>query len=172
MAVLYATSRYVLNVNNMKKIVIVLSIFFNLAIANAQIKTGDALPIVTLNNDKDVAITLESFKGRVVLVDFWASWCAPCRQANKKLAPFYNSHKNDNFEIVGISLDTNKTKWIAAIEKDKLAYPQLIDANGFDAKTALLFGVEQLPSSYLFDVAGKLIAVNPAEEIILNFLQQ
>lgn len=156
----------------MKKIVIILSIVFNLATANAQIKTGDALPNVQLNNDKDVAVTLESFKGKVVLVDFWASWCGPCRQANKKLVPFYNAHKNENFEIVGISLDTNKAKWIAAIEKDKLAYPQLIDANGFDAKTALLFGVEGLPSSYLFDASGKLVATNPTEEVILTYLKK
>ncbi|MBB1193645.1 TlpA family protein disulfide reductase [Flavobacterium sp. SOK18b] len=156
----------------MKKIVIILSIVFNLAVANAQLKTGDALPNVQLSNDKDVAVTLESFKGKVVLVDFWASWCGPCRQANKKLVPFYNAHKNENFEIVGISLDTNKAKWIAAIEKDKLAYPQLIDAKGFDAKTALLFGVEGLPSSYLFDTSGKLVATNPTEEIILTFLKK
>ena len=86
--------------------------------------------------------------------------------ANKKLVPFYNQNKSGNFEIIGISLDIDTTKWKNAIEKDKLPYTQLIDPNGFDAKTALLFGIEQLPSAYLFDESGKLIAINPTLEEI------
>lgn len=151
----------------MKKIVLLFSLIISISTATAQMKIGDSLPDFELKNNKESTINLASLKGKTVLIDFWASWCAPCRIANKKLVPFYNQHKNDKFEIVGISLDTDKTKWMNAIQKDKLEYEQLIDPKGFDAKSALLFGVEQLPSAYLFDASGKLVAINPTEEQIL-----
>ncbi len=143
------------------------SLIISISTASGQMKIGDSLPDLELKNNKETTINLVSLKGKTVLIDFWASWCAPCRLANKKLAPLYNEYKDENFEIVGISLDTDKTKWMNAIQKDKLAYEQLIDAEGFDAKSALLFGVEELPNSYLFDASGKLVAINPTEEEII-----
>lgn len=79
----------------------------------------------------------------------------------------YDKYKGQNFEIVGISIDTDKDKWLKAIAKDKMKHQQLIDPKGFDAKTAVLFGVEALPSTYLFDASGKLIAIDPTEAQII-----
>lgn len=151
----------------MKKIILLFSLIISISTATAQMKIGDSLPNFELRSNKDAIVNLASLKGKTVLIDFWASWCAPCRLANKKLAPLYKQYKNENFEIVGISLDTDKTKWTNAIQKDKLAYEQLIDSKGFDAKSALFFGVEELPNSYLFDASGKLVAINPTEEEII-----
>jgi peroxiredoxin len=137
------------------------------SLANAQIKTGDTFPDIQLQNNKNATIKLNSFKGKTVLVDFWASWCAPCRLANKKLVKMYDQYKTQNFEIVGISIDTDKAKWLKAIEKDKMKHQQLIDPKGFDAKSAVTFGVEALPAAYLFDASGKLIAINPTEAQII-----
>ena len=150
----------------MKKLIACCILLLAISVANAQLKIGDSLPDFQLFDNNERTVAVSSLKGKIVLVDFWASWCGPCRVANKKLVPLYNQNKNTNFEIIGISLDTDSIKWKNAIEKDKLSYTQLIDPNGFDAKTALLFGIEQLPSAYLFDESGKLIAINPTLEEI------
>lgn len=150
-----------------KNIAALFLIVISFSTVSAQIKLGDTFPDVQLQNDKNSAVKLNSFKGKTVLVDFWASWCAPCRLANKKLVKLYDKYKNQNFEIVGISIDTDKAKWLKAIEKDKLKHQQLIDPKGFDAKTAITFGVEALPAAYLFDASGKLIAINPTEAQII-----
>lgn len=151
----------------LKNIAALFLIILSFSTATAQIKLGDTFPDIQLQNDKNAAVKLNSFKGKTVLVDFWASWCAPCRLANKKLVKLYDKYKNQNFEIVGISIDTDKTKWLKAIEKDKLKHQQLIDPKGFDAKTAITFGVEALPAAYLFDASGKLITINPTEAQII-----
>ena len=138
-----------------------------ISLANAQITLGNTLPDIQLHNDKDASTKLNSFKDKTVLVDFWASWCGPCRLGNKYLVKIYNQYKNQNFEIVGISIDSDKSKWLKAIEKDKMTHTQLIDPKGFDAKSAVTFGVEALPAAYLFDTSGKLIAINPTEAQII-----
>ena len=153
-------------------VVIAMMLVLSVSFANAQLKINDTFPNVQLLNNQNNPTQLHSFKGKIVLVDFWASWCAPCRIANKKLVVMYNKYKSKNFEIVGISIDTDTAKWLKAIEKDKLKHIQLIDPKGFDAKSAVLFGVETLPASYLFDVSGKLVAINPTEAQIIAQLKK
>lgn len=136
--------------------------------AAAQLRTGASLPKLTFTSSEGQPIDLASFKGQVTLIDFWASWCGPCRVANKKLVKLYSKYKKQGFEIVGVSLDKDKAKWRDAIKKDKITYVQVNDPAGFDAKSAVTFGVENMPASYLFDASGKLIAINPSEQQIIN----
>ena len=137
----------------------------------AQINVGDALPDIALKNKLDVTTNLNQFKGKYVLIDFWASWCGPCRLGNRKLVQLHVDLNPDKIEIVGISIDTDKAKWLKAIEKDKIKFSQFIDPNGFDADVALLFGVEELPSKYLFGPNGILVKKNPTDEEIINLIK-
>ncbi len=98
--------------------------------------------------------------GRYLLIDFWASWCGPCRRENPNLVANYYDFRNENFEILGISLDQNKEDWIKAINEDNLTWPQLSDLKGWDCHAAHLYGVLSIPSNVLLDPDGIIIAKN------------
>ena len=156
----------------MRKLFITFFIIVNTFILNAQIKVGDKLPAITLKSISNSDVNLTSFQGKYILIDFWASWCGPCRLGNKKLVKLHNEVSPDKIEIIGISIDTDTNKWLKAVEKDKIKFTQLIDSKGFDAETAIQFGVEELPSKYLFNQEGILIAKNPTEEEIIKLIQK
>ncbi len=153
------------------KFLAILFIFFSIT-TNAQIKIGDKMPSITLKSNTNTEVNITSFKGKYVLIDFWASWCAPCRLGNKKLVKLHNEVSADKIEIIGISIDTDANKWLKAIEKDKIKFTQLIDSKSFDANTAIQFGVDELPSKFLFNQEGILIAINPSEEEIIKLTEK
>ena len=151
---------------------IVLAFFLIANMTTAQINISDTIPSITLKSSDNNDLNITSFKGKYVLIDFWASWCAPCRLGNKKLVKLYNEVSQDKIEIIGISIDTDVNKWLKAVEKDKIKFTQLIDSKGFDAETAVQFGVDELPSKYLFNQEGILIAKNPSEEEITKLIEK
>ncbi|HMG07942.1 MAG TPA: TlpA disulfide reductase family protein [Mucilaginibacter sp.] len=107
-------------------------------------------------------IKLSSFRGKYVLIDFWASWCGPCRRENPNVVQAYNHYKNQKFTILGVSLDkpNAKEKWLAAIHKDGLTWNQVSDLKFWDSKAAALYAVRGIPQNFLLDPNGKIIAKN------------
>lgn len=144
----------------MKKIFFVTVISMASLFGKAQIKIGASVPEIALLNVKDSMVTLSSFKGKVVLIDFWASWCGPCRQANPSVVRLYKKYKDKGFEVFGVSVDESKAAWIKAIKQDKIKYTQVNNKGGLYSKVLELYGVEQIPTSFLLDKKGKLVAID------------
>ncbi|MBN2164856.1 MAG: AhpC/TSA family protein [Marinilabiliaceae bacterium] len=127
---------------------------------------GNIAPDFTLKSVDGNEITLDSYKGRVVLIDFWASWCNPCRMENPNVVKMYNRFSANGFEILGVSVDRNEEQWKSAIEQDKLTWIQMRDLNGDVSKT---YGIKSIPSTILLDKDGKIVAKNlRGEELSLK----
>ncbi|MDB4923885.1 TlpA disulfide reductase family protein [Mucilaginibacter sp.] len=119
-------------------------------------------------------VSLSSFRGKYVLIDFWASWCGPCRQENPNVVRAFNHYKGQKFTIVGVSLDRPgaKDKWLKAIHNDGLAWTQLSDLKFWDSKAAGLYAVRGIPQNFLLDPDGKIIGKNLRGEDLENKLEE
>jgi len=122
---------------------------------------GDLAPDITLMDYSGAVHSLASLKGNVVLLDFWASWCGPCRAENPNVVSAYNTYKDKGFTVFSVSLDSNKDQWIAAIQKDGLIWPSHVsDLKGWKSDPAQLYSVRGIPSTFLIDKDGKVVATN------------
>jgi peroxiredoxin len=130
------------------------------SLAGAQIKQGYKAPDLALPTANGDTIRLSSLKGKVVLLDFWASWCGPCRVSNKGLVKLYPKYKDKGFEIFGVSLDEDNKDWLKAVEKDKIKWLQVIDKGGWESTTVNQWRISAIPTSYLIDKEGTLIAMD------------
>jgi peroxiredoxin len=121
---------------------------------------GSAAPDIKLPSPNGQEIALTSLRGKYVLIDFWASWCGPCRKENPNVVRMYNKYKDKGFEIFGVSLDQDRAKWLKAIENDKLTWPHVSDLKGWESAAASLYGITAIPQTVLLDKEGKIIAKN------------
>jgi len=119
-------------------------------------------------------VSLSSFRGKYVLVDFWASWCGPCRAENPNVVKAFNRYKGQNFTIVGVSLDSKdgRARWLAAIHKDGLPWTQVSALNYWDDPAAALYAVKAIPQNFLLDPNGKIIAKNLRGDDLENKLEE
>ncbi|MGE7777901.1 redoxin domain-containing protein [Chitinophaga sp. NPDC101104] len=121
---------------------------------------GQVAPDFVLPDPAGKQIKLSSFKGKFVLVDFWASWCGPCRQENPNVVAAFNQYKNKNFTILGVSLDKEKGAWMKAISDDQLAWTHVSDLKFWESSVVPLYGINAIPTNILVDPTGKIIAAN------------
>ncbi|MGN6163405.1 MAG: redoxin domain-containing protein [Flavisolibacter sp.] len=112
----------------------------------------------TQNDTAGKPVSLSSFKGKYVLIDFWASWCRPCRAENPNVVKAYNKFKDKNFTILSVSLDQEKDAWVKAIEKDKLAWTHVSDLQQWNNAVAQMYRVQSIPQNFLVDPNGNIVA--------------
>lgn len=140
--------------------------------AHYRLKIGGAAPNFTQADVNGKQVSLSSFKGKIVLIDFWASWCSPCRQEIPNIVHQYKMYKDKGFEILSVSLDNNHAKWVKAIAEEGMTWPQICDLQGQGNAIARLYGVSAIPATFLVDKDGKLISTNLRGEALNNKLAE
>jgi peroxiredoxin len=135
-------------------------------------KKGNKIQAFSLPDADGKEISIKDFEGKYVLIDFWASWCGPCRRENPNVVAAYEKYNDKNFTILGVSLDNNKEKWLAAIEKDGLTWSHISDLKGWDNAVAKDFGVRGIPFSILIDPNGVVLEKNLRGEALQEFLEK
>lgn len=134
---------------------------------------GNPAPELSFPSPDGKMISLSSLKGQVVLLDFWASWCKPCRMENPNVVNLYNQYKDKGFTVYSVSLDNSKSKWVNAIEADGLAWPNHVsDLGGWNAVPAAIYGVNSIPQTYLIGTDGTIIAKDLRGEELASKLKE
>ena len=135
---------------------------------------GQKAPDFTQNdvNDKPIALSSKIGKSKLLLIDFWASWCGPCRAENPNVVKIYNQYKTKGFDVFGVSLDRKKEDWLKAIEKDQLTWTHVSDLKYWSNDAAKLYAVNSIPASFLLDESGTIIARNLRGEALANKVKE
>lgn len=141
----------------------------------AALAIGQVAPDFTLNTPEGEALSMHSIKGKVKIIDFWASWCGPCRRENPNVVNIYKKYHPKGLEILSVSLDNNKDKWTEAIEADQLSWHHVSDLQGWGSEAAQLYAVNSIPRTFILDENNVIVAKNlrgeELEEKIAELLQ-
>lgn len=142
-------------------------------------EVGDKVPDIIAKGLNGEEIKLSSLEGKMVLIDFWAGWCAPCRKENPNIVQAYRKYKDESFDngegftVFSVSLDKQLPLWKMIVQKDSLEWPYHVsDLQGWDGPVAKLYGIKSIPQSYLIDGEGIVVAVNPRGDALETRLRR
>jgi len=127
---------------------------------NVGLNVGDIAPEIRLPDAQGNLISLNDFRGKYVLIDFWAAWCGPCRGENPNNVRMYKEYKDKGFEIFGVSLDRDRDKWNAAVKYDKLTWTQVSDLSWWESEVVPLYQIRGIPHTVLIDKEGRIVEKN------------
>ena len=137
-----------------------------------KVQVGSVAPDFTLPDVDGNPVSLSSYRGKYVLVDFWAAWCPDCRKENPNIVAAWEKYHGKNFDVLGVSLDRNRDQWLAAIEKDGLKWTQISDLKYWSSEAAVLYCIRWIPMSFLIDPDGKIVAIGLEGEELHNKLEE
>ncbi|RYD82579.1 MAG: TlpA family protein disulfide reductase [Sphingobacteriales bacterium] len=134
-------------------------------------ETGKLFPDIDLADTSGIITSTKSFRGKIILIDFWSSWCGPCRQQIPSLIKIYKKYRQKGFEIIGISMDNNKQAWLEAIQKDKQQWIQFCDLVKFsENKTARYFSIYGIPANFLINEEGIIVGQDISPDQVAGYL--
>lgn len=128
--------------------------------AYRKLAIGSPAPEISLPTPDGEMVALSSFRGKYVMIDFWAAWCRPCRAENPNVVRMYNAYHDKGFEILGVSLDRQKESWVRAIQEDQLTWTQVSDLKYFESEAAQEYKINSIPATYLIGPDGNIVAKN------------
>lgn len=134
------------------------------------LKIGTSFKDIELPDGTGKLVSTKDVRKSLLLVEFWASWCAPCRESNPALVKLYESYQPLGFEIFGVALESNESSWQKAMERDKLSWTNTIAKQGFDAEAIKALGIQHIPSNFLLDEEGKILAINIKPSVLAKLL--
>ena len=137
-----------------------------------KVQVGSVAPGFTLPDVDGNPVSLSSYRGKYVLVDFWAAWCPDCRKENPNIVAAWEKYHGKNFDVLGVSLDRNRDQWLAAIEKDGLKWTQISDLKYWSSDAAVLYCIRWIPMSFLIDPEGKIVAIGLEGEELHKKLEE
>ena len=146
---------------------------FFLPVEEEKLAIGHLSPEIQLQNEQGETVALSSLKGKVVLIDFWASWCKPCRyEMTHVLKPAYQQYKDKGFEIYSVSLDDRDGLWRKALDQEQVSWVNVSDLKGWRSPVAATYRVNKIPSTFLLDREGKLMAVDLRGKALIAYLEK